>query len=111
MIKRRLSDHNLEIESGRHIRPKINQENRACMFCSNTDKQASIEDEVQFITRCDNFMQMKNLRNEFFNEIMLPNGYTDEKQHIILTKMDSKEENIKLAKVRLITAHFMVISS
>ena len=57
-----------------------------------------IEDEVHFTTRCDNFMQMKNLRNEFFNEIMLPKGYTDENKYVILMKMDSKENNIKLAK-------------
>ena len=43
-------------------------------------------------------MQIKNLRNEFFNEIMLPKGYTNEKQYIILMKMDFKEDNIKLAK-------------
>ena len=53
---------------------------------------------INFIIICDNFMQIKNLRNEFFNEIMLPKGYTDEKQHIMLMKMDSKEDNIKLAK-------------
>ena len=29
---------------------------------------------------------------------MLPKGYTDEKQYIMLMKMDSKEGNIKLAK-------------
>ena len=29
---------------------------------------------------------------------MLPKGCTDEKQYIILLKMDSKEDNIKLAK-------------
>ena len=90
LTKLRLSDHKLEIESGRHIRPKINRENRTCKLCS--------KDEVHFITRCDNFMQIKNLRNEFFKEIMLPKGYTDEKQYIILTKIDSEEDNIKLAK-------------
>ena len=85
----RLSGHKLKIESGRHIRPKINRENRTCMLCSKPDKQAPIEDEDHFITRCDNFMQTKNLKHEFFNEIMLPKGYTDEKQYIILMKMDS----------------------
>ena len=98
LTKLRLSDHKLEIESGRYIRPKINRENRTCKLCSKPNKQAPIEDEVHFITRCDNFMQIKNLRNEFFNEIMLPKGYTDEKQYIMLMKMDSKEDNIKLAK-------------
>ena len=29
---------------------------------------------------------------------MLPKGYTDEKQYIILMKMDSEEDDIKLAK-------------
>ena len=29
---------------------------------------------------------------------MLPKGYTDEKQYIMLMKIDSKEDNIKLAK-------------
>ena len=93
LTKLRLSDHKLEIESGRHIRPKINRENRTCKLCSRPNKQAPIEDEVHFITRCDNFIQIKNLRNKFFNEIMLPNGYTDEKQCIILMKMVSKEDN------------------
>ena len=72
LTKLRLSDHKLEIENGRHIRPKINRENRTCKLCSKQDKQVPIEDVVHFITRCDNFMQMKNLRHEFFNEIMLP---------------------------------------
>ena len=43
-------------------------------------------------------MQITNLRNECFNEIMLPKRYTDEKQYIMLMKMGSKEDNIKLAK-------------
>ena len=30
---------------------------------------------------------------------MLPKGYTDKKQYIMLMKMDSKEGNIKVAKV------------
>ena len=56
LTKLRLSDHKLEIESGRHIRPKINRENRTCKLCSKPNKQAPIENEVHFITRCDNFM-------------------------------------------------------
>ena len=98
LTKLRLSDHKLEIECGRHIRPKINRENRTCKLCSKLHKQTPIEDEVHFITRCDNFMQIKNLRNEFFNDIMLPKRYTDEKQYVMLMKMGSEEDNIKLAK-------------
>ena len=97
LTKLRLSDHKLEIESGRYIRPKINRENRTCKLCSKPDRQAPVEDKFCFITKCDNFMQMKNLRNEFFNEIMLPKGYTDEKLYIILMKMDSKEDNTNLS--------------
>ena len=61
LTKLRLSDHKLKIECGRHIRPKINQENRTCKLCSKPNKQALIEDEVHFITRCNNFMQIKTL--------------------------------------------------
>ena len=56
-----LSDHKLEIESGRHIRPKINRENKTCKLCSKPSKQAPIEVEVHFITRCDNFMQTEKI--------------------------------------------------
>ena len=42
VTKLRLSDHKLEIESGRHIRPKINRENRTCKLCSKPNKQAPI---------------------------------------------------------------------
>ena len=56
LTKLRLSDHKLEIENGRHIRPKINRENRTCKLCSKPNKQAPIEGEVHFITRCNNFM-------------------------------------------------------
>ena len=56
LTKLQLSDHKLEIESGRHIRPKINREYGTCKLCSKPDKQVPIEDEVHFITRCDNVM-------------------------------------------------------
>ena len=46
LTKLRFSDHTLEIECGRHIRPKINRENRTCKLCSKLNKQAPIEDEV-----------------------------------------------------------------
>ena len=42
LTKLRLIDHKLEIESGRHIRPKINQENRTCKLCCKLNKQAPI---------------------------------------------------------------------
>ena len=61
LTKLRLDDHKLEIECGRHIRPKINRENRTCKLCSKLNKQTPIEDEVHFITRCDNFMQIKKI--------------------------------------------------
>ena len=78
------------IEKIEHISFVVNQTNRP---------HAPIEEEVHFITRCDNFMQIKNLRNEFFNEIMLPKRYIDEKQYIMLMKMGCTEDNIKLAKL------------
>ena len=42
LTKLRLSDHRLKIESGRHIRPKINRENRTCKLCSKPNKPAQL---------------------------------------------------------------------
>ena len=45
--KLRLSDHCLQIEKGRHCRPKIPREQRYCDFCTR-----KIEDEIHFVSEC-----------------------------------------------------------
>ena len=48
-IKLRLNDHILDIESGRHVRSKINRENRTCRLCGKPDKQvwSQIVDDIR----------------------------------------------------------------
>ena len=43
----RLSNHNLLIEKGRHMRPKLDRTERKCFLCKDV-----IEDEKHFITNC-----------------------------------------------------------
>ena len=43
----RLSNHELLIEKGRHMRPKLERTDRRCFFC-----QDEVEDELHFITKC-----------------------------------------------------------
>ena len=56
----RLSSHSLEIEKGRHCRPKIPASERKCNVCKNNE----VEDENHFLMSCSGF---DNLRQEYFN--------------------------------------------
>lgn len=47
MTKLRTSDHNLMIEEGRRLRPRIERSLRTCPACPN-----SVEDECHFLTTC-----------------------------------------------------------
>ena len=46
--KSRLSSHCLNIEQGRHKKPKVPLENRICHNCS----MSMIEDEIHFLLQC-----------------------------------------------------------
>ena len=56
----RCSSHMLEVERGRHARPKVEYENRLCPKCN------VVEDEIHFITQCS--LYNKN-RNEMFDKL------------------------------------------
>ena len=58
--KLRASSHDLEIERGRYVRPKLNLNERMCMSCH------VIEDEEHFVTGCINNLDM---RDSLFNKI------------------------------------------
>ena len=47
----RLSTHNLEIERGRHTRPKTPVANRVCRRCQTTQ----VDDEIHFLMQCNMF--------------------------------------------------------
>ena len=66
----RLGSHNLEIEKGRHQKPKTPVNERLCKICNSND---SIEDEVHFLMTCPVY---DDLRQEFFRirrNLGLPN--------------------------------------
>ena len=47
LTRLRLSNHSLLIETGRHLRPKLEREHRKCFICKD-----EIEDELHFVTKC-----------------------------------------------------------
>ena len=46
LTKLRTSSHNLEIERGRYVRPRVSPEQRLCSTCH------VIDDEIHFVTKC-----------------------------------------------------------
>ena len=60
----RLSNHNLLIEKGRHVRPKIERENRKCFICPD-----EVENEVHFLTKCRIYQEERNLLYQSCREI------------------------------------------
>ena len=57
--KFRLSSHNLQIEKGRHHKPKLPLEERICVHCN----LAEVEDEFHFFSRCTLY---NDIRDTFF---------------------------------------------
>ena len=73
IAKFRLSCHTLEIEKGRHSKPKIPLESRICKQCNLNE----IEDEYHFLMICPKYTL---LRQEFFKirtSMNLPNNFID----------------------------------
>ena len=61
--KFRISDHSLEIETGRY--KKVPREQRICQFCDNNN----IDDEVHFFFTCE---LNKQLRTSLFSDFDIP---------------------------------------
>ena len=49
LAKLRISDHKLEIETGRHQRPKVDQDKRICRLCNTSE----VENEIHFLMQCN----------------------------------------------------------
>ena len=59
LTKFRLSSHNLEIEAGRHSKPKVPLEMRVCKHCSSDE----VESEIHVLMLCKKY---DLLREEFY---------------------------------------------
>ena len=58
-----MSSHCLEIEKGRHVKPKIPEEQRLCKLC----KDGSIENEIHSLLHCNAFIEE---RVKFFTQVL-----------------------------------------
>ena len=89
IAKLRTSTHNLEIETGRYIRPRIPPENRICKCCSSS----AIEDETHFLLNCTAYTE---LRNDLFDIIGQPNEIIGNTE-ILIRVMTLKEKTDNFA--------------
>ena len=81
----RLSSHPLEIELGRHARPKIHKELGFCRVCT----QKQVEDEMHFLLVCPSYYER---RETLFNQI---ENYCDVKTPVKCAEiLSSKGETV-----------------
>ena len=59
IAKLRCSNHSLEIEKGRHQRPKIERVQRICKQCN----EGAIETEAHFLLECSKFNRLREKHN------------------------------------------------
>ena len=88
LARLRMSSHKLEIEKGRHTRPKTELNLRTCQRCC----RPVIDDEMHFLVSCDVF---NSKREELFIKInnLFPdfiNTADDDKLKILLSSEDSR---------------------
>ena len=90
MSKLSFSDHNLEVEVGRHTKTKTNRENRICELCT----YPNIEDVVHVIE-----MQKSEIRKVTVGKNSNQTNFDTDKEDLFvkLMKCNIKEVNIKLA--------------
>ena len=91
--KLRLSDHKLEIETGTHQRPKVDQDKRICRLCS----ISKVENEIHFLMQCNLYKQFTRLRKDFHSSINFIDKQSAEPSYINLMSMKNQDDNIKLA--------------
>jgi hypothetical protein len=80
LSKFRLSSHNLQIENGRHSRPKIPVDRRLCSKCH----LGQVEDEIHFLIQCPFYQRERNI---LFHQLKMNNCK--------ITVNDTNEENFK----------------
>ena len=91
----RLSDHKLEIETGRHQRPKVDQDKRICRLCNTSE----VENEIHVFMQCNLYKQFTRLRKDFHSSINFIDKQSgeNEQSYINLMSMKNQDGNIKLA--------------
>ena len=93
LAKFRLSDHKLEIETGRHQRPKVDQDKRICRLCNTSE----LENEIHFLMQYNLYKQFTRLRKDFQSSLNFIDKQSAEQSYIHLMSMKNQDDNIKLA--------------
>ena len=77
----RLSNHNLLIEKGRHLRPRLDRKERKCFIC-----KVEIEDENHFVTKCPLYSTERAIlfRSLQHNSVNFDSLATDEHKFIFI---------------------------
>ena len=91
----RLSNHNLLIEKGRHMRPRLERNERICFICKD-----AVEDEIHFITKCPLYSKeriklYRSLQDSCAHFISLA---TDEQKFIYIMANEDKKILRELGK-------------
>ena len=90
----RLSNHNLLIEKGRHMRPRLERNERKCFNCKNR-----MEDESHFITECPIYIQERELLYNCCKQDCINfDSLTKEQKFIFLFTNESKNITKALGK-------------
>ena len=83
----RLSCHKLQIELGRHKRPKVPVENRICMKCN----ASQIEDEIHFITSCNYYnTERRELFSAFIKHYPAFETYSNTNKFVTIFNTDDQ---------------------
>lgn len=91
----RLSNHDLLIEKGRYMRPKLERHERECFNC-----EAEIEDEQHFIVKCPFYMEERQKRLDCCkNDSRNFDSLTDDQTFIFILTSENLPVTITLAKL------------
>ena len=98
----RLSNHNLLIEKGRHMRPRLDRNERKCFLCKDT-----VEDEQHFITKCPLYSKQRStLYHSLQNNSIHFNSLTDEQKFVFI--MTNEDVNVTINIGKFIFDAFLV---
>ena len=92
-LKLRISDHDLEIENGRRMRPALPRENRICHFCESN----LVETELHFLATCSLYNTLrKQFMSNIFKQIPLCEKLTDEQlfQYLFISQQEQITQDL-----------------
>ena len=95
LTRLRLSNHCLLIETGRHLRPKLERQQRKCFICKD-----EIENELHFVTKCPLYSseRKKLYKSLEYNSRFFLSLNTDEKKFIFIMTNEDETVMANLAK-------------